>query len=110
MSKTLSFEDHYNEACQLAFEEVKKRARIILKKRPNLDEFVMGMGAWFFTTKDGRNTDGSVEFYNETSGYFYLFRSWVQPISDIICKWDEVLKITGNPVRFTAKGPEVVNW
>ena len=46
----------HNRAADAASRMVEQRARQILQAHPNLDEFIMGMGAAFFTRKGGRQT------------------------------------------------------
>lgn len=105
--------DHYNKASQFALEYVEQEARKILVEHPELNEFVMAMGAWFFTWKTGATdqhgivieewmshviSDGQVEFIDTSD------------LADFMCEWDSVLKLTGEPMRFTAQGPVVRNW
>lgn len=92
----MSFADNYNEAQRQALEEVKKQARLILKRNAKFEEFVMGMGTWTFTHRNGNYVEENDKR--------------VKVVADIIYEWDNVLKITGNSVRFTAYGPEVTDW
>ena len=97
MTNDKQIEYYLAEAEKLASEKVKRLARAILKKNKNLNEFVMGMGTWFFVHKDGRNCD--------ESDYKSL-----QEFSDFIREYDNILKITGEPMRFTAEGEKITNW
>lgn len=87
---------HYRQARDIAMQLIEQRARRILVTHPNLDEFIMGMGSWFFTRKGG-------EIIVDPLGY-------MKPISDIIDEWDAYLKLTGEPMRFTAEGETVTDW
>lgn len=87
----------YEQVCETATQVVEEQARKILREHPNLDEFVMGMGSWFFTDKEGNNLD-------ETD------RAYLKPFAEIFYEWDEYLKISGEPMRFTASGKKVTNW
>lgn len=86
----------YLQACETALQLIEQRARRILVQHPNLDEFVMCMGSWFFTRKNGENT-------LEPLGY-------MKPLADIFDEWDNLLKLTGTPMRFTATGKTVTDW
>lgn len=96
MSASKEIKMHYNAAEKIASEEVQRLARKILREHPNLHEFIMGMGSAFFTDKY-RNV--------KSSGYEYM-----APLFDLIDEWDCVLKITGEPMRFTASGEKVTMW
>ena len=75
---------------------IENEARKILKSDDSLSEFIMGMGTWFFTsTNDMRRID------NED----------IAPeLADFIDKWDDYLRLTGIPMRFTATGVVVTEW
>jgi len=89
---------HYDRAHNLAFRATVKKARRILQQHSNLDEFIMGMGRWMFTEKGkpGHLSDGE--------------RAYFHPLEIFLKQWDNELKITGCPVRFTAKGKAVYDW
>lgn len=103
-------EKHYQKACELAEEKVEKLARKILLKNPELHEFVMAMGDWFFTLKaqpeDEENNaikEGEICWDVDSDPRF-------TEISNFIMEWDEYLKLTGIPMRFTATGPKITDW
>lgn len=87
----------HNEAVDLALKEVEKRARKILSSHPGLDEFVMGMGVAVLTKKDGEYVHREDAKYTDS-----LYR--------FIDRWDEYLKLTGEPMRFTATGAKHNRW
>lgn len=98
----------YLQAEALALEELELRARRILSNHPNLKEFVMGMGSASFTlhkpqyfSKDGPLED-MINWYTEVK--------YAAPVFDFISEWDCILKLTGNPMRFTATGPKITMW
>jgi hypothetical protein len=89
--------EFYGKACSAAEEIVVELARGILRKRPDLDEFIMAMG--------------TADFFNKEKNWVELdshpdFRK----LYEFISAWDRVLKITGMPMRFTADGPIVRDW
>jgi len=88
---------HLNKSENIALKILEQKARKILTQHPNLNEFVMGMGGWsFWDKKDNRYTDNEV--------------SYLVPFANFIIKYDNYLKLTGNPMRFTAKGKIIKNW
>lgn len=84
------------QAGDAGFHHVKVQARKILQKHNNLDEFIMGMGTWFFTYTNGEQVSPDLKY--------------LKPLSDFIYDYDQALKITGNPVRFTAYGANITDW
>jgi len=107
-----TIEYHYNEACKLACEKVERMARGILKRHSHLDEFIMAMGSYFFTAKNGKDDLQPItQKMNASWDYYYVDTvAYLKPLNDFIGKWDEYLKITGEPMRFTANGPKVTDW
>lgn len=89
----------YKKACNLASRHVESLARRILAERSELNEFIMGMGTYFFSLKDD---DDNIDAF---SG-----EEWMEPLVDFICEWDRELKITGEAMRFTAMGDKVTEW
>lgn len=90
--------DSYMRSVNLALAEVERRARKLLNDHQNLDEFIMGMGIASFTVK------GSEWSVDDTD------LKYLKPVLDFIRDWDEYLKLTGEPVRFTATGPRITSW
>ena len=84
----------------LALEMVETEARKILRAYPNLKEFIMAMGTWFFTTVNptASNKDcfSKMKYLNE--------------LKDFFDQWDSKYKLTGCPMRFTAKGEKITYW
>ncbi len=97
MTVNKEIETLLNRAGNLALAELERRARKILAAHPNLDEFIMGMGCAIFTTKEDENL-GTEE------------RAYMKPVERFLVRWDNELKLTGEPMRFTATGPVVTNW
>lgn len=89
--KTVTY--HYNKARIIALDNIEHTARMILRNNPNLKEFVMGNGTFFFLDKE----DHPLPFTHTK-------------ISTFIYKWDSTFKLTGNPMRFTTKGKKITNW
>jgi hypothetical protein len=78
--------------------EVCRRARAVLRRHPELNEFVKAMGLWVFTDSEDDallNSDDDPRF---------------AAVTEIINEWDHSLHLTGTPVRFTARGPAVTDW
>lgn len=96
--------EHYQKASDAASAFVEQEARAILRKHSNLREFVMAMGGWFFTLKKADATDEHPVLNDQPR---YIAKS---KLAHFITEWDEYLKITGEPMRFTADGPVVRNW
>ena len=86
---------HYELACTLSIVKVEELARKILRGHKNLDEFIIAKGGWMYTDKNGNDIDD---------------KPYMRELSEFIDEWDNYLKITGNPMRFTADGPVVTNW
>jgi hypothetical protein len=96
---------HYDKACQLAIIEVEKLARKAMLKHKDLTEFIMGMGSWSFSKKGLNGANYLTHQVTDDSEYAH-----VKPLMDFIDEWDDVLKITGYPMRFTAKGKIITDW
>lgn len=88
---------------RMALRLIETRARKILIAHPALDEFIMGMGAWMFTRKDSQDDISTV--YRE-----YIPR-YAESFTRMMDTFDRLeLKVTGEPMRFTARGPKVTDW
>lgn len=98
MPETGSIAEMYDEARSQALCELERIARECLRENPELNEFVMAMGNWIFTTKP----DGYV--YAEAPGGEFV------DLEEHIDEWDDVLKLTSEPMRFTANGEVVREW
>lgn len=83
-----------NEACVIAVSEIERLARIRLNNNKKLGEFIMAMGSYFFTLKNGE--------------VVHDFKD--KKIDSIINEFDDFLKITGTPMRFTANGKKIEDW
>lgn len=95
-------ETYYDQASADASAFVEQEARALLHKHPCLQEFVMGMGLWSFSTQSG---ESHLPGFYTTPKYITNSR-----LGKFINQWDEYLKITGEPMRFTADGPVVREW
>ncbi len=82
---------------------IETRARKILVSHPNLDEFVMAMGGWLFTKKNSHD-DISTVYRERIPAYARTFAEMMDEFDDM------ELKVTGEPMRFTAQGPVVRMW
>ena len=103
--------DYYEKAEKKASEVVEKMARQILREHPELNEFVMAMGTYFFTYKEGGNLDPISSKMNSSYNYvYYDTEPFLKPLNDLIGEWDSRLKITGDAMRFTADGIKITDW
>lgn len=108
---------HLKQADTIAIKKTEKLARTILRNHPHLHEFVMCMGTYFFTAKE-KDADGNSKIIDTTerrmnaSYDYYIVDSfkYFRALNDFIADWDDTLKITGTPMRFTAKGKIKTNW
>jgi hypothetical protein len=112
MSRETLVEEHYMLASTEAALFVEEHARLILQRHPCLHEFVMAMGTWFFTKKKSHSRSlvpGEHEMVHPTD---YDAPKYIAKgkLARFINEWDEYLKITGEPMRFTADGPVVREW
>jgi len=102
---------HYTAANRCASREVARLARKALRDHAELNEFIMAMGAWFFTLKEGEMDKVGLAV---TPGNDIIQDCEDDPrfkdIDAFVSKWDEELKITGEPMRFTATGPVCREW
>jgi hypothetical protein len=82
---------------------IEDRARKILVAHPSLDEFVMAMGGWLFSKK---NSDDNIsDVYGER------IPAYARAFCGMMDEFDDMeLKVTGEPMRFTAQGPVVRMW
>lgn len=104
--------DLYNKSSDLAADLVEKMARKILTDHNELDEFIMAMGSYFFTYKDGgADLQPLTQKMNESFNYYYEdSEPYLKPLNDFISEWDKRLKMTGDAMRFTAKSEKITNW
>jgi len=87
----------------MALALIENKARKILLAHAALDEFVMAMGGWVFTGK-GHAGDISTVYREHIPAYAKSFTRMMD-------EFDELeLKVTGEPMRFTATGPKVAMW
>lgn len=87
-------EKAYTKARTIGLALVEKYAREALRKAPEFEEFVMSNRTWGFTP--------------HASDFIWMEVS--EPLLDLFQKWDGVLKLTGEPMRFTADGPVRREW
>ena len=104
--------EHYQIAMDKSSEVVEKMARQILIEHPELDEFIMAMGSYFFTYKDSKeHLNPTTQKMNSSYRYEYTdTEPFLKPMNDFIREWDGVLKITGDAMRFTATGDKITDW
>ena len=93
--KMKKFERLYSAASREVSKEVEHIARKHLLANPNLTEFIMGMGTYGFMADKPRGID---------------YDAGCEELNDLIAEWDNLLKITGEPMRFTATGEKRSDW
>jgi hypothetical protein len=103
---------HYQKACKLASKRVEQMARTILRNHPHLDEFIMANGSYFFTIKNSDDhISATTQKMNSSWDYYYVDTfAYLKPLNNFIGKWTDYLKITGDPMRFTATGKKITDW
>lgn len=104
--------DLYKKSSDLAADVVEKMARKILTDHNELEEFIMAMGSYFFTYKDGSaDLQPMTQKMNKSWNYYYEdSEPYLKPLNDFISEWDKRLKITGYAMRFTAKSEKITDW
>lgn len=101
----MTFEDHLEAAKEHRRQAGMKAlfclhalARAVMTQHPELHEFVSGMGTCYFKDKDD-----NIVYPPENDPK-------TKPVRDFLDKWDEELKLTGVPARFTATGEWRTEW
>ena len=97
-------------------------ARQILQNDPGLDEFIMAMGACFFTIKEGGKydtsemTDEEYDDWCESDEYVREYKGMIdddkfqERFFEIVDELDDKYKVKGYPTRFQAHSQEVHEW
>lgn len=116
---------HFNYAVDLASILIEKSAREILKADPDLHEFIMAMGSYFFTAKEGGKYDFNTYPDDESfDDYMLNGKGWISDGSMIMPDTDEYhsefcemvddlnekFNSCGEPMRFTATSQIVRKW
>lgn len=104
----------YSEAHSLGLQEIESLARKILNHYEDLDEFVMCMGTWFFTSNKydvnfSSDTD-RVSFYIGDSDEEDEVQFDFSELEEFITEWDSNFYFTGNPMRFTKDSEITEEW
>lgn len=92
------------QAIERALALVEQRARKILQEQPLFEEFVMGMGHWFFITAQEEIVDWNEEYMCEK------VKTVLLPVYQVISQYDDRLKLTGYSMRFTAISEICYKW
>ncbi len=92
-------ERHYNAARREAVRKMIRLARKFLLSHPDYDEFVCCMGSCFFTHIRTERNDRLDEI-----------RRGARNLTNLMNQWDDYLKLTGEGVRFTARGRIIRRW
>lgn len=112
----------YERASRLAVKAIKDEARKILKADEGLDEFIMAMGSCFFTFKEGGKydifsyTDEQIERMEEAGHDWYgadngILSDGFQPeFMEAVEDLNDMFKVLGYPVRFSADSEESHEW
>jgi len=85
-----------------AITAIETEARYILEQRLELDEFVMAMGSFFFTSKDRNNPSPNnvIDEKDLNEPEFY----------EMVWKLNDKFNCCGHPMRFKAGLPTINNW
>ena len=95
-----------NEARKVALDELIAQALKILNQyKEDYEECIIAMGSLFFTPKNNTQSNCSLTFSDGD-----LTHEYFKPLVDIIEEWDDLLKLTGEGVRFKADGILNYNW
>lgn len=95
---------YLDKADELAENEVIRLAtEVLIKNSAVVEEFIMAMGSFFFTSKQDQGYNWSLE---------YEIKSLIggEELWDFIIEWDNQLKITGNPIRFSLESRVKRDW
>ena len=95
-SMAASIKDVYAETVRAAVAETERRARLVLESHAGIREFCMSMGCWVFSDLNDDEIDRNDPRLRSFAGF--------------VDEWDEYLRITGTPVRFTRNGPRITDW
>jgi hypothetical protein len=88
--------------------EIEIKARAILKRNPKrLGEFIMAMGMASLDVPD-RSGHSYMQDAIERDE-FAQFKGGAE-LWDFIQEYDEIFKVKGEPMRFTAHGPKITDW
>lgn len=93
-----------------AIHEVIVEARKIMAKHPHLVEFLMAMGTYYFI--DNRGEIVSTLDEHRANGNYVMrdSKAYFKKLNDFINEWDEILKLTGEGMRFKLIGKIVTDW
>lgn len=93
-------EFHIDAARKEAIAEVERLAMKYLREHATLKEFVMENGHLFFI----QNKKPTINIGHSTAP------KYMKALEDLIVEWNDILHITGEPMRFTAYGRKITNW
>lgn len=121
MDALLEIQAHYGKAVDVALQEIERLARVVLQKSPCFTEFIMCMGtAWFCLDKDLECEEiwdlGFKAANYRNHSVYDCAREMKHPPAELLRlvklfdEWNEYLKLTGTPMRFTATGEKITNW
>ncbi len=90
--------------------EIEKEARKIMFQHKNLTEFIMAMGTCFFVDKNNNNISLTTEVYRNYSYSWEYTYKYFTKLHEIFDEFDDVYKLTGEPMRFTATSKVTNDW
>lgn len=120
-----AIEEHYERASDMAIGLIETEARKILLADPDLDEFLMAMGSCFFTYKDGGKydmlrdglTDEMIDDFDPEDDWFGRAEKGIihdenfqVEFMEMVDDLNDLYKVMGYPMRFTATGNIINNW
>lgn len=109
---------HIDRADKAAIKLIERLARRVMREHPECKEFVMAMGSASFTVEytrdygDGDTLD--VTEYWSVNGLWtdgWMDRpDWLAPLVEVFDNFEDSLRLSGSPMRFTARGPVQHDW
>lgn len=102
--------EHYRQACDMGIREVERLARKVLKQNKSLSQFCMAMGTYFFIDHNGDNVDTWQNIYSSYGCISNHAKKSFVELNEFISEWDALLKLTGEPMMFTATSEVRSRW
>lgn len=120
-----AIDKHYEDGSTLAINLIESEARKILTADPDLDKFVMAMGSCFFTYKDGgkydmlrdgltdeivENLDPEDDWFGRAEKGIIQDENFQAEFLEMVDELNDVFKVMGYPMKFTATGKIINDW
>jgi|SRR5690349_17618494 len=97
----------------MALDEIEHRVRELMRRHPELSDFVMAMGiagiGFEYVDDEGNIQTDSLSLNHGDDKKFPEYE--LSYLADFIAEWDEYLHLTGSPMRIhTADSPIITDW